>query len=52
MIIAIFLDFPKRKESISMDEELARGLIDDTFNSRFDREKFIEFVMHLFKLSD
>ncbi|HOV54332.1 MAG: class I SAM-dependent DNA methyltransferase [Thermotogaceae bacterium] len=34
-----------------MDEELARGLIDDTFNSRFDREKFIEFVMHLFKLS-
>lgn len=26
-------------------------MIDDTFNSRFDREKFIEFVMHLFKLS-
>ncbi len=34
-----------------MDDESASALIYDTFGSRFDKEKFIEFVMHLFRLT-
>lgn len=34
-----------------MDDESGSVLINDTFGSRFDKEKFIEFVMHLFRLT-